>query len=99
MKHQRVLHVSLASGLRQQKFEGKKKEEWVGVEEMIKGKRSTVNGAVPQQAPPPPPPPERKQQKEQQGPTCLINARTETEERLFYGTGQYQRKEKETTNK
>lgn len=58
MKHQRVLHVSLASGLRQQKFEGKKKkEEWVGVEEMIKGKRSTVNGAVPQQAPPPPPPP------------------------------------------
>lgn len=56
MKHQRVLHVSLASGLRQQKFEEKKKEEWVGVEEMIKGKRSTVNGAVPQQAPPPPPP-------------------------------------------
>lgn len=55
MKHQRVLHVSLALGLRQQKFEEKKKE-WVGVEEMIKGKLSTVNGTTPQQAPPPLPP-------------------------------------------
>lgn len=56
MKHQRVLHVSPASG--SEKFEEKKKKkEWVGVEEMIKGKRSTVNGAAPQQAPPPLPPP------------------------------------------
>lgn len=62
---------------------------------MIKGKRSTLNGASPSAGPAHFLPQERKLQREQQGPTCLISERTETEKRLFYG--QYERKEKEAT--